>query len=147
MFFIRRLLSLFRFYMFILICGLIMVGVDYDMQAKAVGRTIATYDVDSYRLTLQRRLGGEPLRVASDGRVGAPEDEVTSPLDVAFRALRGLAVAKAHVMGQDLEMEQVVLLPPPSATQVPIPQQPQTMPVQDTQEQRPCVRRGNVLDC
>lgn len=148
MFIIRKLHRLFRLYTFVLLCGIVMVGIDYDMRAKAVGQTIGTYEPSAYLATLQRRLGRpQSLQVSSDGRIRSPEEQVTSPLDVAFRALRGLAVAKAQMMGQDLEMEQVVLLPPPAPTTLTVPQDTEAASAEESPSQRPCVRRGNVLNC
>ena len=151
MFIIRRLHGLFRFYSFILLCGLVMVGVDYDMQAKAVGKSFGDYAPDAYLRTLQWRLGGpeQARRMAAAGDVPDPEAEVTSPLDVAFQALRGLSVAKAHLMGQDIDVDEVALLPPPAVAPSE-PSSPVVAPVvqiQDSDAARPCVRRGNVLSC
>ena len=73
MFIIRKLHRLFRLYTFVLLCGIVMVGIDYDMRAKAVGQTIGTYEPSAYLATLQRRLGRpQSLQVSSDGRIRSP---------------------------------------------------------------------------
>ncbi|MCG7629169.1 hypothetical protein MHM88_15270 [Epibacterium sp. MM17-32] len=147
MFLVRRAIWLLRLYTNVLLVGVMIIAVDVDLQAKAAGQTITSYDRMAYIETVQRRLRGETLRGPA------------SPLDVSMMAYRGVLQARLAILGLEAPGEDVALLP----TSVQGSGQAahagqfdaaygQTLPGDATSgaaedAQRPCVRRGNVLDC
>jgi hypothetical protein len=147
MFLVRRAIWLLRLYTNVLLVGVMIIAVDVGLQAKAAGQTITSYDRMAYIETVQRRLRGETLRGPA------------TPLDVSMMAYRGVLQARLAILGLEAPGEDVALLPASAqgAGQAAHTGQfdaayGQTLPGDATSgaaedAQRPCVRRGNVLDC
>ncbi|OIQ31851.1 MAG: hypothetical protein BM562_06725 [Alphaproteobacteria bacterium MedPE-SWcel] len=154
MFLIRRFIGLIRLYGFVLMCGAVVIGVDYDMQSRAAGATLRDYAPQAYLGTVQRRLRGEDqLRVVPDAagglQVAVSDSQMTTPLDLALMAARGLAAARASLLGLEPDRDEIALLPTPVATRtVPPDAAAQDRGAEeDAPRQTPCVRRNNVLSC
>lgn len=132
MFLVRRAIWLLRLYTNVLLAAVLIVAVDVDMQAKAAGRSIATYDRVAYVATLQQRLRGQP-------RVGR-----ATPLDVSLMAYQGVVKARLAILGLEAPSEDVALLsdPAPVAPQHGLPQG-----ASEDEATKPCVRRNNILSC
>ncbi len=154
-FLIRRVQWMLRLYTVLFLGAVIMVAIDYALQAKAAGPALGQYDRSAYLDTLQRRLRGQgALTLGADGRVSPSDDQVRSPLDLALMALRGLGVARLQILGLEGGADTVALLPQAQTPTVPRSAQPSFAPPSvgqssgaDDDDTRPCVRRGNVLEC
>ena len=135
MFFVRRAIWLLRLYTNVLLVGVMVVAVDVDMQARAAGRDISSYDRVAYLQTLQRRLRGE---VTAD---------LMTPLDATMMGYRGVLQARLALLG-GAPTQQAALMPEPRAP-LPLMPQPQVQPLDVAEEapSKPCVRRNNVLNC
>ncbi len=153
MFLVRRAIWMLRFYTALMLMGVTIVAVDVNMQAEAAGQTLSAYDRQAYLQTLLRRLSGS----SPAGRnlaAETPEQRITTPLDLAVLTYRGLAVARARMMGLDLATEEVALLPA-SVSPMPVSGLKADLVVPVVSESaatsedssKPCVRRNNVLSC
>ncbi|TNJ47813.1 hypothetical protein [Phaeobacter sp. B1627] len=165
MFLIRRFLGLIRLYSFVLVCGALVIGVDYDMQAREAGAALRDYTPQAYLGTVQRRLRGQDrlLVVPEAGgglQVTVPAPEMTTPLDLALVAARGLAAARASLLGLPPGDQDIVALQDPAATGSapfgaasgradagPAGAAANAMADESAPRQTPCVRRNNVLSC
>ena len=154
-FLVRRVQWMLRLYTVLFLGGVIMVAIDYGLQAKAAGQALGQYERSAYLATQQQRLRGQgALSLGAGGRIGPREDQVSSPLDLALMVILFLKGKKMQVLGLEGGAATVALLPqaqPPTVPQSALPAfaSPSAgqSSVADDGDPRPCVRRGTVLNC